>query len=108
MYWATRWNCPVFWEWGRILGRHEGDVTNTGAAASVLLSTRALCVTGAERFILRDKCLTCRGRKRKLLPGKRADKATAEALFGALDLDALPLKTMATPVAMRVRRRHRS
>lgn len=54
------------------------------------------------------KVLSRRARKRKLLPGKRADKCTAEALYGALDSDALPLKTLATPVAMRVHRRQRS
>ena len=51
--------------------------------------------------------VTCRARKRKLLPGKSADSATAEALYGTLDSDAMPLKTLATPVAMRVRRRLR-
>ena len=55
-----------------------------------------------------EKVLSCRARKRKLLPGKCADKCTAEALCGALDSDALPLKTLATPMAMRVRRRQRS
>ena len=48
-----------------------------------------------------------RGRKRKLLPGKRADKATAEALHGTLNSDALPLRTLATPMATRKGRAQR-
>ena len=46
----------------------------------------------------------CRSRKRKLLPGKQADEATAEALCGELDPEALPLRALATPIAMRTRR----
>ena len=55
-----------------------------------------------------EKVLSCRAGKRRLLPGKCADKCTAEALYGALDSDALPLKTLATPVAIRARRRQQS
>ena len=78
------------------------------AQLPVLWRAQGPCVPQAlTGFILRGRCLTDRGRKRKLLPGKRADKATAEALYGELDSDALPLKTLATPVAMRMRRRHR-
>jgi len=47
-------------------------------------------------------------RKRKLLPGKQADKTTAEALYGTLDPDAMPLRMLATPIARRTRHAQRS
>jgi len=50
----------------------------------------------------------CSSRKRKLLPGKQADKTTAEALYGMLDPDAMPLRMLATPIARRTRHAQRS